>query len=100
MIRFNFHIRQVNPSRLREFFCQCCFWITALILIGLTILSLIGLGYITECIFTNKYSESYKDWQIFFMKFAIICAWIGIAQNLFFYRENVSKKSENNIEQV
>ena len=93
-------IRNINDKRIelcKKYFIKI---IINSILLALLSPILIGQGYLTEMIFTNVQLNIYQNWQIFFMKFAIICTWIGVAQNLFFYRENNSKKSENNIEQV
>jgi hypothetical protein len=52
-----------------------------LTILTLSIITLIGLGYLTESLFYQKSYNSYQEWQIAFMKVTIICFWIHIGIN-------------------
>jgi hypothetical protein len=49
--------------------------IATLIIISLLMPFLLGHGYMTEMIFTNKSLENYVYWQTFLMKLAIVGFW-------------------------
>lgn len=61
-------------------------------LIALLILNLIGTGFITEYIFTDKTLDKYQNWQINLMQMSIILYWIMIATNIINSCKNFFKK--------
>jgi hypothetical protein len=52
-------------------------------LVTVLILSLIGLGYMTEMVLSNKELKDYQRWQIDFMRIFVIFSWIALAYQLF-----------------
>lgn len=52
-------------------------------LVTVLILSLIGLGYMTEMVLSNKELKDYQRWQIDFMRMFVIFSWIALAYQLF-----------------
>jgi hypothetical protein len=56
--------------------------IICLTIIGFYVLNCIGIGYMTEYIFTKKSIDSYETWQVDLMKMAIVIYWITIIINL------------------
>jgi hypothetical protein len=61
-------------------------------IIVLSIISMIGLGYLTDSTFIEKSIKSYDNWQILFMKFSIVTQWLLI---IIFLNNKICKKSKN-----
>ena len=71
-------------DKLRAFFGIALMLFMILSVITLSIILLIGNGYLTELLFTNSCLNTYQSWQLDFMRLTVIFFWIQMLVTLIY----------------